>query len=72
MARAIWSGSISFFGLVNIPVKLNSAARSTGIQFHQIHEKTKCRVRHKTLRPEQGDVPSDEIVKGFEIAPINT
>lgn len=68
MARAIWSGSISF-GLVNIPVKVYSAARSRQIHFHQIHEKTKCRVRHKLFCPEQGDVPSDEIVKGFEIAP---
>jgi DNA end-binding protein Ku len=68
MARAIWSGSISF-GLVNIPVKVHAAIRSTDIQFHQIHEKTKCRVHYKKFCPEAGEISSDEIVKGYEIAP---
>jgi DNA end-binding protein Ku len=69
MARSIWSGSISF-GLVNIPVKVYPAVRDKRIHFHQIHEKTKCRVRHKLVCPEENvEVPSDEIVKGFEIAP---
>ncbi|MBA3299580.1 MAG: Ku protein, partial [Thermoleophilaceae bacterium] len=31
MARAIWSGAISF-GLVNIPVKLYSAARKKTVR----------------------------------------
>ncbi len=68
MARAMWSGSISF-GLVNIPVKVYPATRSKDIHFHQIHEKTKCRVRHKLFCPEVGEIPSEEVVKGFEIAP---
>lgn len=68
MARAIWSGSISF-GLVNIPVKVYSAARDKSIHFHQIHEKTKCRVHQKLYCQEHGDVGRDEIVKGYEIAP---
>lgn len=68
MARAIWSGSISF-GLVNIPVKMHTAIRNTDIQFHQIHEKFKCRVHYKKFCPEVGEVPSDEIVKGYQIAP---
>jgi len=68
MARAIWSGSISF-GLVNIPVKLYSAVRDRDVHFRQIHEKTKCRVRHKLICPEKNlEVSSDEIVKGYEIA----
>jgi len=64
----MWSGSISF-GLVNIPVKVYPATRSKDIHFHQIHEKTKCRVRHRLFCPEVGEIPSDEVVKGFEIAP---
>jgi DNA end-binding protein Ku len=69
MARAIWSGSISF-GLVNIPVKVYSAVRDRDVHFHQIHEKTRCRIRHKLYCPEEDrEIPSDEIVKGFEIAP---
>ena len=35
MARAIWSGAISF-GLVNIPVKLFSAVSKKTVRFHQI------------------------------------
>ncbi|HTY22732.1 MAG TPA: Ku protein [Desulfomonilaceae bacterium] len=68
MARAMWSGSISF-GLVNIPVKVYPATRSMDIHFHQIHEKSKCRVHHKLFCPEVGEVPSDEVVKGYEVAP---
>ncbi len=36
MARALWSGSISF-GLVNVPVQLLSAARDQDLHFHQLH-----------------------------------
>ncbi len=68
MARAMWTGAISF-GLVNIPVKVYPATRSKDIHFHQIHEKTKCRVHHKLFCPEVGDISPDEVVKGFEIAP---
>ncbi len=68
MARALWSGSISF-GLVNIPVKMYPATQDKGVHFHQIHAKTKCRVRHKLFCPGRGDIPPDEITKGYEIAP---
>ena len=40
MARALWSGSLSF-GLVNVPVQLVSAARDLDYHFHQLHEKDK-------------------------------
>jgi len=36
VARALWSGSISF-GLVNVPVQLISAARDQDLHFHQLH-----------------------------------
>src|SRR5437868_3323085 len=35
MARAIWTGSISF-GLVTIPVKVFSAIREHDVHFHQV------------------------------------
>jgi DNA end-binding protein Ku len=68
MARALWSGSISF-GLVNIPVKMYPATQDKSIHFHQIHAKTKCRVHHKLYCQGQGDISPDEITKGYEIAP---
>ena len=68
MARALWSGSISF-GLVNIPVKMYPATQDKSIHFHQIHAKTKCRIHHKLFCPGQGDISPDEITKGYEIAP---
>ena len=44
MARAIWSGAISF-GLVNIPVKLFSAVSRKTVRFHQIDGETGARDR---------------------------
>ncbi len=69
MARAIWSGAISF-GLVNVPVKLYSATSPKTVRFHQISSKTGVRVRQKRVDPSTGDeVPYEEIVKGYEITP---
>lgn len=69
MPRALWSGSINF-GLVNIPIKMVSATKNVDIHFHQIHGKTQCRVRQKLYCPQTDkEVPRDELVKGYEIAP---
>ena len=69
MARAIWSGAISF-GLVNVPVKLYSATSPKTVRFHQLSSKTGVRVRQKRVDPSTGDeVPYEEIVKGYEITP---
>jgi DNA end-binding protein Ku len=68
MARALWSGSISF-GLVNIPVKMYPATQDKGIHFHQIDSKTKCRVHHKLFCPGRGEISPSDITKGYEIAP---
>ena len=69
MARAIWSGAISF-GLVNVPVKLYSATSPKTVRFHQLSSKTGARIRQKRVDPTTGDeVPYEEIVKGYEIAP---
>jgi len=69
MARAIWSGAISF-GLVNVPVKLFSATSPKSVRFHQISSKTGARIRQKRVDPTTDEeVPYEEIVKGYEITP---
>jgi DNA end-binding protein Ku len=71
MARAIWSGSISL-GLVNVPVKLYSAVKRKEVHFHQLHETTGARVRYKKVSESSGrEIPSDNIVKGYEISKGN-
>jgi DNA end-binding protein Ku len=69
MARAIWSGAISF-GLVNVPVKLYSATSPKSVRFHQLSSKTGVRIRQKRVDPSTDEeVPYEEIVKGYEITP---
>jgi DNA end-binding protein Ku len=69
MARAIWSGAISF-GLVNVPVKLYSATSPKTVRFHQLSSKTGARVRQKRVDSSTGDeVAYEDIVKGYEITP---
>ena len=68
MARAIWSGAISF-GLVNIPVKLYSAVSRKTVRFHQIDAESGARVRQKRVGADGEEVPYEQIVKGYEIGP---
>jgi DNA end-binding protein Ku len=69
MPRAIWTGAISF-GLVTVPVKLYSAVDRKNVRFHQLSGKTGVRVAQKRVDPQtQEEVPYEEIVKGYEIAP---
>jgi DNA end-binding protein Ku len=69
MARAIWSGAISF-GLVNVPVKLYTATSPKSVRFHQLSSKTGARIKQKRVDPTTGEeVPYEEIVKGYEITP---
>jgi DNA end-binding protein Ku len=69
MARAIWSGAISF-GLVNVPVKLYSATSPKSVRFNQLSSKTGARIRQKRVDPTTDEeVPYEDIVKGYEITP---
>lgn len=69
MARAIWSGSISF-GLINIPVKLFTAIRDRSIHFHMMSQDGNCRLRRKLVCPETGkEYDFDDTARGYEIAP---
>ena len=69
MARAIWSGAISF-GLVNIPVKLYSAVQRKTVRFNQLDGQDNTRIQQKRVNPDTGEeVPYDRLVKGYEISP---
>ena len=69
MARSIWTGAISF-GLVTVPVKLYSAINRKTVRFHQLNAKSGVRIAQKRVDPSTGDeVPYEDIVKGYEIAP---
>ncbi len=69
MARAIWSGSVSF-GLLNVPVKLYSAVARRGISLREIRASDGARIRHRRVAEgTDEEVPYEEIVKAFEIGP---
>ncbi len=71
MPRPIWSGAISF-GLVNVPVKLYSATSSKDVRFHQLDGKSNSRIKQKRVSMATGEeVPYEDIVKAYEIAPDN-
>ncbi len=66
MARAIWSGSITF-GLVNVPVKLYTATEERDIRFHQFQRQSNRRVHNKRVAEgSDREVKYDDIVKGYE------
>lgn len=66
MARALWSGSISF-GLLNIPVQLMPGERRTELRFHMLDSRNKARVRYERINAETGEeVPWKDIVKAYE------
>jgi len=67
--RSIWSGAISF-GLVNIPVKLNSAVESGNeLDFDMLSKKDMAPIRYARIDSKTGkEVPWKEIVKGFQYA----
>jgi DNA end-binding protein Ku len=67
MARATWSGFLSF-GLVSVPVGLFAATADQTIHFNQLHEGTSNRVRYKKTDEETGDeLTTEEIVNGFPV-----
>ena len=69
MARAIWSGSISF-GLLNVPVKLYSAVARRGVALREIRAADNARIKHRRVAEgTDEEVPYEEIVKAFEITP---
>jgi DNA end-binding protein Ku len=66
---AIWTGTISF-GLVTVPVRAVSATRSRDVRFNQLEESTGARIRYRKVSEQTGDeVPTEKIVKGYEVSP---
>jgi DNA end-binding protein Ku len=66
MAASVWSGYLTF-GLISMPVRLFSGARSSGISFNMLHRDDLQRVKQQYICPlENKVVTRDEIVKGYE------
>jgi DNA end-binding protein Ku len=67
MARAVWSGSISF-GLVNVPVKAYTAVREHKISFNQLEKDSGARIRYEKVSEDSGErVEPRDIELGYEI-----
>src|SRR6476660_6821017 len=68
MPSSIWTRAISF-GLVQVPVKLVGATKSTDVSFNQLEEGTGARLRYRKVSAKTGDeVTADKIVRGFEVS----
>src|SRR3954449_3687879 len=69
MARAIWSGSISF-GLLNVPVRLYSAVARRSIALREIRDSDSARIKHRRVAEgTDEEVPYENIVKAYELTP---
>jgi DNA end-binding protein Ku len=69
MARAIWSGTISF-GLLNVPVKLYSAVARRNIALREIRESDSARIKHRRVAEgTDEEVPYENIIKAYELSP---
>jgi DNA end-binding protein Ku len=67
MARAIWSGFLTF-GLVSVPVGLYPATSDQTIHFHQLHQGTSHRIRYKKVDEATGEeVDAADIVNGYDL-----
>src|ERR1700732_3283544 len=66
MASSVWSGHLTF-GLISMPVRLFSGARSSGISFNMLHRPDKQRVKQQYVcQAENVVVDRADIVKGYE------
>ncbi|MFV0138117.1 Ku protein [Streptomyces sp. HMX87] len=67
MARAIWSGVLTF-GLVTVPVQLFTATEDHTVHFRQLQRGTSDRIRYKRVNEGTGkEVDYDDIVKGYDL-----
>lgn len=67
MARALWSGSLSF-GLVNVPVVLVTAVRDLDLHFRQLHAKDGAPIEvQRWCSKEDVEVPYEEITHSYEL-----
>jgi DNA end-binding protein Ku len=67
VARALWTGSLSF-GLVNVPVALMTAVRDVDLHFRQLHAKDGAPIEvQRWCSEEDAEVPYEEITHGYEL-----
>ncbi len=66
MAASVWSGYLTF-GLISMPVRLFSGARSSGISFNMLHRTDLSRLKQQYVCQADGQVVErSDMVKGFE------
>src|ERR1035441_10137941 len=66
MASSVWSGYLTF-GLISMPVRLFSGARSNHISFNMLHRDDNARLKQQLWCPhDERVVERNEIVKGYE------
>src|SRR5260370_7529337 len=66
MATSVWKGYLTF-GLISIPIRLFSAARSERIGLNQLHSVCHTRIKMPLFCPTCNRmVERSEIVKGYE------
>ncbi|HYA25721.1 MAG TPA: Ku protein [Terriglobales bacterium] len=66
MAASVWSGYLTF-GLISMPVRLFSGARSSGISFNMLHRTDHSRLKQQYVcQAENVVVDRSDIVKGYE------
>lgn len=66
--HAAWKGHLRI-SLVSLPVQAfttSAGSKSDDISFNQLHETCHNRIRYKKVCPIHGEVPSSEIVSGYE------
>src|SRR5580693_1184424 len=70
MAASVWSGYLTF-GLISMPVKLFSGARSSGISFNMLHRDDLSRLKQQYVCLADGKVVErSDIVKTSEVDPV--
>ncbi|HUC29223.1 MAG TPA: Ku protein [Candidatus Acidoferrum sp.] len=66
MPSSVWSGHLTF-GLISMPVRLFSGARSSGISFNMLHRPDKSRLKQQYVCQAEGVVVDrSDTVKGYE------
>jgi DNA end-binding protein Ku len=66
MPSSVWKGTLSF-GLLAIPVKLYTAARSQRMNLHQLHKVCHTRLKQPLYCPQcNRQVERSEVVRGYE------
>jgi DNA end-binding protein Ku len=67
MARALWTGFVSF-GLVSVPVGMYRATEDQTVHFNQINKNTGHRIRYKKVDEVSGEeVTASDIVNGHDM-----